>query len=88
MSNRFILDDDGLRWDRILALDIQGHSDQWPKPTISITGIVTGNDGALLLHLPGILPRYFALQPREARAMRDALIARVRDEPEEEPEEE
>ena len=81
MSNRFIPDDDGLRWDRIQALDLEGHTEQRPKPTISITGIVTGSDGALLLRLPGVLTRYFALQPGEAQAMRDALADRVQDDP-------
>jgi hypothetical protein len=81
MSNRFILDDDGLRWDRITAMEIEGHPVEGAQPTISITGIVSGKDGALLLHLPGMVPRYYALQPAEARAMRDALVARVQDDP-------
>ena len=79
VSNRFVLDEDGLRWDRITALDIEGQPGQGTRPTISITGIVSGKDGALLLRLPGMVPRYFALQPGEARAMRDALVARVTD---------
>ena len=82
MSNRFILDEDGLRWDRITARNIEGQRDQGPRPTISITGIVGGNDGALLSRLHSIAPRYFALQPGEARSMRDAFVARVTDDPE------
>ncbi len=53
MSNRFILDEDGLRWDRVIALDIEGHPILGLKPTISVTGIVNGKDGAVFLHLPG-----------------------------------
>jgi hypothetical protein len=53
MGNGFILDEDGLRWDRIAALEIEGRSDQGERPTISVTGNVNGNDGALFLHRPG-----------------------------------
>jgi hypothetical protein len=76
VSNRFVFDEDGLRWDRITALDIEVPTREGPRPTISITGIMNGKDGALLLHLPGMVPRYYALQPDEARAMRDAMVAR------------
>jgi hypothetical protein len=76
MSNRFILDKDGLRGDRIMAMAIDGQPIQGSRPTLSITGIVNGDDGVLLVHLPGMVPRYYALQPGEARAMRDAMVAR------------
>jgi hypothetical protein len=82
MSNRFILDKDGLRGDRIMAMAIDGQPIQGSRPTLSITGIVNGDDGVLLVHLPGMVPRYYALQPGAARAMRDAMIACVTDDPE------
>jgi hypothetical protein len=76
MSNRFILDEDGLRGDRITAMALDGQPVQGSRPSISITGIVSGKDGALFLRLRGMVPRYYALQPGEARAMRDAMVAR------------
>jgi hypothetical protein len=32
--------------------------------------------------VPGMVPHYYALQPDEARTMRDAFVARVTDDPE------
>lgn len=76
MGSRFVVDSDGFRWDRVHVLDIE-RPDQPLRRTIAVTGLVQGDDGALLLHLPGVLDRCFAVDPNEARALRDALVARV-----------
>lgn len=52
--------------------------------TIRIGGVVDGPLGCLVLRLPGVVDRYFALGPNEARELRDALVLRVRDATEDE----
>lgn len=79
MSNRFRVASDHFLWDRVNVIDVEhrGGNDQH---IISVTGLVRGDDGALLFNLPGMVDRHFAMAPSEARALRDALKALVTDE--------
>jgi hypothetical protein len=81
MSKRFVVEENGFRWDRVTALDIEQRSTRSAGRAIDVTGLVCGQDGVLVLHLPGMTARHFAVNPDEARCLRDALIARVIDDP-------
>ena len=69
----------GLTWDVITLMDLRA-SDRGAAG-MRITGLVHGDEGALVLVLPGAIEGHYAMRPDEARALRDALARRLSDDP-------
>lgn len=85
-GHRFVLEEDGMRWDQVTVLAMHREDGELlARRTVSVGGLVSGPEGALLLRLPGMLEKCWALRPDEARALRDALCARVSEDPRQEP---
>jgi hypothetical protein len=75
-DSRFIVDEDGVRWDRVLCIKPQSNP-HGRRHTIGITGLVAGDDGVLLLRLPGAITADFLLGAFESRSLLAALLGRI-----------
>jgi hypothetical protein len=62
IGNRFKLNENGCVWDLVAAFCV-GRAETQPRHNIAITGLVSGDDGALLVRLPGVIETYWALEP-------------------------
>jgi hypothetical protein len=74
--DRTIIDDSGIRWDRLSVQDARDNS----RRGLFVSGLVRGDEGALILRLPHPVTSgetCYIVRPQDARALRDALNARV-----------
>jgi len=76
VSERRVIDEFGVRWDRVMAIEPRTNP-TGDQHVIAIAGLVDGEDGGLLLRVPGFLPVDYFLGGAEARALLAALVARV-----------